>query len=96
MSEEKKDTATAMVIKPLREARKENINRTREAIKEQNRIIKAIRQALAEGGKTIPGLAETVGMDTEVVLFYVSTLKKYGVIGEGRKEGSYFNYELIK
>ena len=96
MSEEKKDSKPAIDLKPLREARKERIEQTREAIKEQNKIIKAICQALAEGGKTIPNLAQAVGMETETVLFYVSTLKKYGIIGEGRKDGSYFTYELIK
>ena len=95
MSEEKKDCNATMDLKALRQERKESIDRSREAIKEQNRIIKAIRQALSEGGKTIPDLAEGVGMDTETVLIYVSTLKKYGVIGEGSKDGSYFKYELI-
>ncbi len=95
MSEEKKDCNATMDLKALRQERKESIDRSREAIKEQSRIIKTIRQALSEGGKTIPDLAEGVGMDTETVLIYVSTLKKYGVIGEGSKDGSYFKYELI-
>ena len=95
MSEEKKDCNATMDLKALRQERKESIDRSREAIKEQSRIIKAIRHALSEGGKTIPDLAEGVGMDTETVLIYVSTLKKYGVIGEGPKAGSYFKYELI-
>ncbi len=95
MSEEKKDCNATMDLKGLRQERKESIDRSREAIREQSRIIKAIRQALSEGGKTIPDLAEGVGMDTETVLIYVSTLKKYGVIGEGSKDGSYFKYELI-
>ena len=96
MSEEKKDSKPAIDLKPLREARKVNIDRAREAVKEQNRVIKAIREALADGGKTIPTLAQAVSMETETVLFYVSTLKKYGIVGEGRKDGSYFTYELIK
>jgi len=96
MSEEKKNSKTTMDLKPLREARKTNIDRAREAVKEQNRVIKAIREALADGGKTIPTLAQAVSMETETVLFYVSTLKKYGIVGEGRKDGSYFKYELIK
>jgi predicted transcriptional regulator len=96
MSEEKKNSKTTMDLKPLREARKGNIDRAREAVKEQNRVIKAIREALTDGGKTIPTLAQAVSMETETVLFYVSTLKKYGIVGEGRKDGSYFKYELIK
>lgn len=96
MNEETKNSKTTMDLKPLREARKANIDRAREAVKEQNRVIKAIREALADGGKTIPNLTQAVGMETETVFFYVSTLKKYGIVGEGRKDGSYFTYELIK
>lgn len=95
MSEEKKIPKMTMDLKPLRETRKESVERSREAVKEQNKVIKALRQALSEGGKTIPKLAEAVEMETETVLRYVSTLKKYGIIGEGRKDGSYFTYELI-
>jgi hypothetical protein len=35
-------------------------------------------------------------MDTDTVLIYVSTLKKYGVIGEGPKDGEYFTYQLVQ
>ena len=85
----------AMALKMLRQERQESIARAKAAIKEQNQIISAIRKALAGEGKTIPELAAAVDMATDVVLKYVATLKRYGIVAEGAKDGDYFKYELI-
>lgn len=84
-----------MDLKTLRQERKEIIDHVRENLKDQNRIIKSIRDALSESGRTIPNLAQALSMDTGTVLIYVSTLKKYGIIGEGSKDGDYFIYLLV-
>jgi predicted transcriptional regulator len=96
MKDDKKDYLASMDLKTLRQERKESIESARDKVKEQNRIIKAISQVLAEGGQTIPNLAEALTMDTDTVLIYVSTLKKYGIIGEGPKDGDYFTYQMVK
>lgn len=96
MKDDKKDYLASMDLKTLRQERKENIDYARGKVKEQNKIIKAISQVLAEGGKTIPVLAEALTMDTDTVLIYVSTLKRYGIIGEGPKDGDYFTYQMVK
>ena len=95
MDDNKKEYLAAMDLKALRQERQEGLDRVRDTIKEQNRIIKAVREALSAGGKTIPDLAAILAMDTDTVLIYVSTLKKYGIIGEGPKDGGYFTYQLI-
>jgi len=95
MSDKRQKNMEAMAMKMLRQERAEAIARARDAIKEQNRIISAIRKALADGPLTVPELAERVSMETELVLRYVSTLKKYGVVGEDAKDGDYFRYGLI-
>jgi len=96
MNDQKKEYLASMDLKSLRQERKNSVDRARETIKNQNRIIKAIKETLTEGGKTIPDLADALAMSTETVLMYVSTLKKYGIIGEGAKDGDYFTYQLIK
>ena len=96
MKDDKKEYLASMDLKTLRQERKGDIDRARDKVKEQNRIVKAISQALAEGGLTIPKLAETLAMDTDTVLIYISTLKKYGIIGEGAKDGDYFTYQMVK
>jgi len=95
MAEQLAEKSNSIDLKQLRQERKEHIERARQAIKEQNQTIKKIRTGLAQESKTIPELAEGVGMDTATVLFYVSTLKKFGVVGEGKKKGDYFTYELL-
>jgi len=90
-------TLTATEMKQLRSQRQEAINRARAAIKEHNSIIKTLKSAMQAGdpeGMTIPELAQAVTMDTEPVLFYISTLKKYGQVNEGAKDGDYFRYKL--
>ncbi len=96
MGEKKKQTTATTDMKKLRRERKKFIDGARERIKKQNKMIKALKEALADGAKTIPELAEIMGLKTDTVLIYVSTLKRYGVIGEGPKDGDYFKYELSK
>lgn len=96
MKDDKKEYLASMDMKTLRQERKETIDRARDKVKEQNRIVKAISQALAGGGLTIPKLTEALTMETDTVLIYISTLKKYGIVGEGPKEGDYFTYQMIQ
>lgn len=92
MSDQKKNNKDA--LKALRQKRKATIDRARQTIKAQNKDIKAIRQAMEEGGRTIPEIAETTGVPASRVLLYVATLKKYGMAVEGAKDGDFFRYEL--
>lgn len=96
MKDNKKEYLASMDLKTLRQERKVTIDRARDKVKEQNKVIKAISQALTEEGKTILDLASTLAMDTDTVMVYVSTLKKYGILGEGAKNGDYFTYRLVK
>jgi len=94
MSEEK--TANKESLKKLREERKGFIVKAKTRIKETAGLIRQIKGELKDGGKTVPELAEKTGISTSNVLWYVSTMRKYGEIAEGPKEGDYFKYELTK
>ena len=91
---EKNKNMEAMAMKMLRQERAESIARARAAIKEQSGVIKGIREALTAEPRTVPEIAEALDMETEPVLRYISTLKRYGIVGEGAKDGDYFKYEL--
>ena len=80
------------VLKKLREERKIHIDRARKTIKQNHRIITSIRDAITDAPKTIPEIADTLGMDPAIVLLFVSGLKKYGEVTEGDKDGDYFKY----
>ena len=83
-------------LKQLREQRKPFIDKAKEAIKEQNRLMKQIREQLQKGGRTVPEIAKDTEISTREVMWFLSTMRKYGIVAEGTKEGNYFKYELVK
>ncbi len=96
MSEQKeKGEEKKLTVKILRETRKpskEALNR----LKEQNKIRKAIMEALKSEPKTIPELASELNMDSSVVMWYVMTMIKYGLIEVGEEEDDYYKYKLAE
>ena len=81
-------------LKTLRQERKVFIERARRSIKENQNIIKAIKDQLAAEPKTVPVMALALGMDSAKVMCFVAALKKYGEVVEGPKAGDYFTYTL--
>jgi hypothetical protein len=81
-------------LKQLKAARKEQIAATTARMKEQRRAVKAIKATLDGAELTVPEIAAATGLPASEVLWYVATLKKYGEILEGPKDGSYFRYRL--
>lgn len=79
----------------LREERKHHIARARKSIKENNKVLKAIRDQIAAEPKTVPEIARALSLDTAKVLLFVSAMKKYGEVTEGPKDGDYFRYGLV-
>ena len=83
-------------LKALREEREESIQRSRQLVKRQNQEVGLIKKELKKGPLTVPELAQATGLDAPRVLWYVSSLKKFGQVDEGEKEGGYFRYLLVK
>ncbi|UCF01517.1 MAG: winged helix-turn-helix domain-containing protein [Deltaproteobacteria bacterium] len=83
-------------MKKLRESRKHIIKATSARVKENRKAVKVIKEQLQDGAKTIPEIAEAIGLASAEVLWFVATLKKYGEIVEGDKDGGYFRYHLTK
>jgi len=92
MSEQKNTDREA--LKKLREVRKTSIDKARKAIKDQNRVIKSIKELIKTEGKTVPEIAQTSQISTSQALWYIMALKKYGLVVEGAKDGNYFKYQL--
>jgi hypothetical protein len=55
---------------------------------------KLVREALAAGPATVPGLAAATGLPTKVVLWHVAAMRKYGELVEHDVEGDYCRYRL--
>jgi len=86
--------ADKTALKQLKAARKEQIAAATTRMKEQRRAVKAIKANLDGDGLTVPEIAAATGLPVSEVLWYVATLKKYGEILEGPKDGSYYRYRL--
>ena len=83
-------------LKQLKAARKDKIAASTARMKIQRQAVKAIKEQLKEGDRTVPELAEATGLSPTETLWYVAALKSYGEILEGSKDGSYFRYRLGK
>ena len=81
-------------LQKLRQARKPTIAAATARMKAQKKAIAAIKAELQQGDYTVPELAAATGLPSDVVLWYLASMKKYGEVAEGLQEGSYFRYRL--
>lgn len=86
---------TKEALKQLRQKRSGTIERARKMIKAYNRRIAAIKSELTAEARTVPEIAEALGMETADVLVIVAALRKYGEVVEEVKAGDYFKYRLV-
>jgi hypothetical protein len=86
--------ADKTALKNLKAARKEQIAAATARMKKQRRAVKAIKAHLEGAESTVPEIAAATGLPVSEVLYYLATLKKYGEILEGPKDGSYYRYRL--
>ena len=90
---EQKKTRTIDILKQTRkvpEAAKENL-------KTYNKIKKSIREALKDGPKSVPQIAEATGLSLKDANWYLMTLRKYGEVETGEIDDmdEYFSYKLV-
>ena len=93
MAEKEKESGQE-ALKKLKAARKEQIAATTARMKEQRQAVKTIKEHLEGAELTVPEIAAATGLPMSEVLWYVASLKKYGEILEGPKDGSYYRYRL--
>ena len=81
-------------LQKLRQARKPTIAAVTARVKAQKQAIAAIKKELQKGDYTVPELAAATRLPSDVVLWYIASMKKYGEVAEGQQDGSYFRYRL--
>jgi predicted transcriptional regulator len=92
----KEPDAGKEALKRLKAARKDQIAGATARMKIQRQAVKAIKEQLKDGELTVPELAQATGLAAAEVLYYVASLKKFGEILEGSKDGGYYRYRLGK
>jgi hypothetical protein len=92
---EAEQQARKAALKQLREDRRQTIEAAARRMKEHKKGMDSIRRQLKDGDHTVPELAEGADLDPSQAMWIVATLKKYGEIAEGEKDGGYFRYKLL-
>ena len=83
---------TAKYLKKKRPVHKE----VTEQLKQFTKVKKTILNELKEGDKTVPQLAEKLGLPAHKVMFQLMSLLKYGLVEPGEMDDmdEYFYYKI--
>ena len=92
MSDKEAARQRTEMLKRLRAEHAESVERTQALLKEQKQIQKLICQSIREQAKTVPEIAEQVGLPTHQVLWYLTAYKKYDLVVEDGMCGEYVLY----
>lgn len=97
MNQEKAETPTrGEILKKLRVAHAQSVERTQILVKEQRQLHQAICQFIQESPKTVPQIASQIGKPASEVLWYLAAMKKYGTVIEAGMCGDYPLYQRVK
>jgi predicted Rossmann fold nucleotide-binding protein DprA/Smf involved in DNA uptake len=86
---------TAM-LKRLREAHQETVQRTQSLLKEQQAIRRAICQTMRDTPKTVLEVAQVTDLPAHEVLWHIIAMKKYNRVVEAGMSGEYYLYQVAK
>ena len=84
------------MLKRLREAHAESVERTQALFREQKQMQQAICKFIRDTPKTVPEIAAEIGKPAHEVLWFVAALKKYGIVIEAGMCGDYPLYQRAK
>lgn len=70
------------MLKRLREQHAATVERTQALLREQKRVQQEICKVIRDTPKSVPEVAEAIGMPANEVLWYMASFKKYGLIIE--------------
>jgi predicted transcriptional regulator len=68
----------------------------RDSMKEQNRIHRLIKDALKASPMTVPQLAAKIEVPSEITMWHLMAMKRYGDVCESGREGDYYRYALTE
>ena len=96
MTDREKAKQRSQMLKELREEHKDTVASTQERLKNQKKIYRDINKVIKDEPKTVPEIAEAVGLETHIVLWNLTVLRKYGNVSETGMSGEYFLYGLTE
>jgi predicted transcriptional regulator len=96
MTTQQKTPSRGEMLKQLREEHAETVACTQMLLKEQKRIQQEICKAIRETPKTVPQIAQEIGMPPNEVLWYVASYRKYGLVVETGMCSDYPLYQKVE
>jgi len=84
------------MLKQLRQAHAETVERTQALLREQKQMQNAICQFIRETPHTVPEIAQATGKPAHDVLWFIAALRKYGIVAEAGMCGDYPLYQRAK
>jgi predicted transcriptional regulator len=97
MSEQVTQTPSrAELLKQLRKAHQQTVERTQALYKEQRQMQNAICELIRTEPKTVPQIATAIGKPPHQVLWFIAAMKKYGIVAETGMCGDYPLYQRVK
>jgi len=84
------------LLKRLRAEHAASVERTQALFKEQKQMQQAICKFIRETPKTVPEIAREIGKPSHEVLWFIASLKKYGIVVENGMCGDYPLYQRAK
>jgi predicted transcriptional regulator len=85
-----------ILLKELRLKHNESVTRTQALLKDQKAVRKQICQTMRDSARSVPEIAELVGMPAGQVLWHVMAMKKYGLVSEQGMCGEYYLYQMAE
>jgi predicted Rossmann fold nucleotide-binding protein DprA/Smf involved in DNA uptake len=81
------------ILKKLRESHSASVERTQVLVREQKKLHQSICSLIREEAKTVPEIARQLEIPSEDVLWFLMSLKKYGIVVETGMCGDYPTYK---
>jgi predicted transcriptional regulator len=91
-----KTPSRAELLKQLREMHRKSFEQTQALFREQRQLQNSICQLIRQEPKTVPQIAAELNKPTHEILWFVSALKKYGIVAEMGMCGDYPLYQRVK
>jgi hypothetical protein len=93
MSAQTKTPSRAEILKQLRTQHADSVKRAQALLKEQKHMQDLLCTLFRERPRTVPEVAEATGIPADKVLWFLSAMRKYGIVVEAGMCGDYPLYK---
>ena len=93
---EKRELTRGEILKKLRETHSQTVEKTQTLVRDQKKLHQSICALIREEGKTVPEISTQLGIPSHEVLWFLTSMKKYGIVIETGMCGDYPVYKRIE